>query len=248
MLTSKSKDEIALMKEAGRICSLAQKAVEDAIKPGITTLELDAIAHKKIVELNAVPSFINFEGFKYSICASINEECVHGIPSNRQLKNGDIISIDLGACYSGYHGDCSRTYPVGQVGKKELKLINITKESLYVGLKYAKPGNRLSDISHAIYEFVTANNYNIVEELTGHGIGKKLHEVPTIYHYGAAGKGPILREGMTFAIEPVVVEGSNEITLKDDNFTIVTKNLNLASHYEETLVITNNGYEILTKH
>ena len=248
MLTIKKPNEIALMKEAGRICSLAQEAVENAIKPGITTLELDTIAHNTIVNLNAVPSFIDFEGFKYTICTSINEECVHGIPSNRQLKNGDIISIDLGACYAGYHGDCSRTYPVGKVREDELKLIEITKQSLYAGLKFAKPGNRLSDISHAINEFVTANNYIVIKELTGHGIGKKLHEDPVVYHYGEKGCGPILKEGMTFAIEPVVTKGTGECILKDDNSTIITKDLNIASHYEETLVITNNGYEILTKH
>ena len=205
MLTIKSKREIELMKKAGSIVELALENVHKAIKPGVSTLELDRIAYKTIIENDAIPSFLNYNGFPNTICASINETVIHGIPKNNMiLKDGDIISIDVGASYKGYHGDAARTFPCGNVSSEKLKLIEVTKQSLYEGLKFAKLGNRLSDISHAIETYAKSFGYGVVEEYTGHGIGLRLHEEPFIPNFGLPGHGPILKEGMTLAIEPMI--------------------------------------------
>lgn len=248
MLTLKSKREIGIMKEAGRIVELAHIAVQKAIKPGISTLELDKIAYDVITKHGATPSFLNYNGFPNSICASINEVVIHGIPKNNiKLKDGDIISIDIGASYKGYHGDCARTHAVGCVSAEKLKLIEVTKQSLFVGLEFAKPGNRLSDISFAIETYAKSFGYDVVEEYTGHGIGTKLHEDPSIPNFGEAGHGPILKPGMTLAIEPMITMGKKDIKVLADNWTVVTIDKLPAAHYEETIVITEDGYEILTK-
>lgn len=248
MLTLKSKREIAIMKEAGRIVELAHIAVREAIKPGVSTLELDKIAYDVITKNGATPSFLNYNGYPASICASINEVVVHGIPSNKQvLKDGDIISIDIGAIYKGYHGDCARTWPVGKVSSDKLKLIEVTEQSFYEGLKYARPGNRLSDISHAIEMYARQYNYGVVREFTGHGIGSHLHEDPSIPNYGEAGHGPILRKGMTLAIEPMINMGTHRVKILSDGWTTITCDKKASAHYENSIVITDNGYEILTK-
>lgn len=248
MLTLKSKREIELMKQAGYIVALAHKAVENAIKPGISTKELDRIAYDVITKNGATPSFLNYNGFPGSICTSINEVVIHGIPSDKiRLKDGDIISIDIGASYKGYHGDAARTIPCGNVSNELLNLIEVTKQSLFEGLKYAKPGCHLSDISHAIEVYAKSNNFDVVEEYTGHGVGSSLHEEPFIPNFGEAGHGPILKPGMTLAIEPMITFGKKDIKVLNDNWTVKTVDSKPAAHYEESIVITDTGYEILTK-
>ena len=248
MLTIKSKREIELMKKAGSIVELALENVHKAIKPGVSTLELDRIAYKTIIENDANPSFLNYNGFPNTICASINETVIHGIPKNNMiLKDGDIISIDVGASYKGYHGDAARTFPCGNVSSEKLKLIEVTKQSLYEGLKFAKPGNRLSDISHAIETYAKSFGYGVVEEYTGHGIGLRLHEEPFIPNFGLPGHGPILKEGMTLAIEPMITLGKKDVEVLNDNWTVQTVDKLPAAHYEQSIVIIDKGYEILTK-
>ena len=248
MIVIKSNREIELMREAGRIVALAHRKVAEAIAPGVSTLELDMIAEKTIRDNGATPSFKGYGGFPGSICASINDIVVHGIPNkNIKLKDGDIISIDIGACYKGYHGDSAMTHPVGNVSPDKLRLIEVTKQSFYEGVKYAKPKNRLSDISHAIQMYVEENGYGVVREFTGHGIGRKLHEDPAIPNYGPEGTGPLLRVGMVLAIEPMVTLGNYKIRILDDDWTTVTVDGSASAHYEHTIVITEDGYDILTK-
>ena len=212
MITIKSKREISLMKEAGRIVALAHQEVSRHIHPGITTLELDQIVEKVIRDNDATPSFKGYGGFPGSACTSINEQVVHGIPSKKdKLKDGDIISIDIGAKYKGYHGDSAWTYAVGTISDDVKQLMDVTKQSLFEGLKYAKAGNRLSDISHAIQKHAEQFNYGVVREFVGHGLGKQLHEDPQIPNYGLPGRGPILKPGMTLAIEPMINMGRKEV-------------------------------------
>lgn len=247
MIYIKSKREIELMAEAGRIVALAHEKVKEAIKPGVSTLELDKIAEDVILENGATPSFKGYNGFKGSICASINEVVIHGIPNKKHiLKNGDIISIDIGACYKGYHGDSARTHAVGEVSEARQRLMDVTKQSLFEGLKYAKPNNHLSDISHAIEAYVLENKCDVVKEFTGHGVGRALHEDPAIPNYGPKGRGPILREGMTLAIEPMVTAGKARIRILADGWTTVTMDKSDSAHFEHTIVITSDGYKILT--
>lgn len=248
MITIKSDREIALMKEAGHIAMLAHEAIRQAIRPGVSTKELDKIAYDVITSHGATPSFLNYNGYPASICASINEIVIHGIPSNKQiLKDGDIISIDIGAKYKGYHGDCARTWPCGHVSKERLKLIEVTEQSFYEGLKYARPGNRLSDISHAIEMHAKQYQYGVVRDFTGHGVGSKLHEDPAVPNYGKEGEGPLLRKGMTLAIEPMINMGTHRVRILPDGWTTVTQDHQPSAHYENTIVITDTGYEILTK-
>lgn len=248
MILIKSNREIELMKEAGRIVALAHKAVKEAIAVGVTTEELDKIAEQVIISNDAIPSFKGYGGFPGSICASINNVVIHGIPSNKIiLKNGDIIAIDIGACYKGYHGDSAMTHGVGIISDERSRLLKITKESLYAGLEFAKPTNRLSDISNAIETYVTLHGYSVVKDFTGHGIGHKLHEDPIIPNYGPKGFGPILKPGMTLAIEPMVNAGKSEVRILEDNWTTVTQDGSDSAHFEHTIVITDTGYTILTK-
>ena len=247
MIVIKSNREIELMREAGRIVALAHRKVAEAIVPGISTLELDKIAEKTIRDCGAIPSFKGYGGFPGSICASINDVVVHGIPKkNIKLKDGDIISIDIGVEYKGYHGDSAKTHPVGNISPEKQRLIDVTKQSFYEGLKYAKPNNRLSDISHAIQTYVEENGFGIVRDFTGHGIGRKLHEDPAIPNYGIAGTGPLLRKGMALAIEPMVSMGNYKVRILKDDWTTVTVDGSDSAHYEHTIVITDDGYEILT--
>lgn len=246
MITLKSQLEIETMREAGRIVGLAHEAVAQAIRPGITTLELNAIAEKVIRDHGAIPSFLGYGGFPASICASINNVLVHGIPDHTRLKDGDIISIDIGACYKGYHGDSAWTHAVGEISDEAKNLMKVTRESLFVGLQQAKPGNRLGDICHAIGEYVESHGYSVPVDYTGHGIGTEMHEEPAIPNYGKAGRGILLKEGMTLAIEPMVHAGKPQTRVLQDDWTVVSKDGSLAAHYEHTIVITSTGYEILT--
>ncbi|MFY9422960.1 MAG: type I methionyl aminopeptidase [Bacilli bacterium] len=248
MITIKSQREIELMKEAGRIVAHTLKILEEAIRPGISTYDLDKIAEQAIREQGAVPSFKGYRGFPGTICASVNNVVIHGIPDKKTiLKNGDIISIDIGACYKGYHGDSARTFPVGEVSETRKRLLKVTKEALFAGLAFAKPANRLSDISHAIEKYVLENGYSVVKEFTGHGIGQKLHEDPPIPNFGNPGFGPLLKAGMTLAIEPMVNAGASETVVLDDDWTTVTRDGSDSAHFEHTIVITDTGYNILTK-
>ena len=246
MINIKSEREISLMKEAGNIVYKTHKYLEQYIKPGITTKELDKLAYDFITKEDATPSFLNYEGYPASICTSINEEVVHGIPSNRKLKEGDIIGIDIGACYQGYHGDSAWSYQVGSVSREKAYLLEHTKKALFEGLKQVKPGNRIGDISNAIETYAKEHNLGVVRELVGHGVGNKLHEKPDVPNFGAPGTGPILKEGMTIAIEPMLNLGTREIYLLDDDWTIITQDGLPSAHFEHTVVVTKDGLEILT--
>lgn len=247
MITLKSNREIAIMQKAGHIVACALEAVEKAIAPGVSTLELDRIAEEVIRSFGAIPSFKGYGGFAGSICASVNEVVIHGIPSKDViLKDGDIISIDVGAYYKGYHADSAKTFAVGTISEARRKLLAVTEESLYEGLKFAKPNNHLSDISHAIEQYVTSRGYGIVKNFTGHGIGQQLHEDPMVPNYGPPGRGPILKPGMTLAIEPMVVMGSGEVKILSDNWTTVTVDYTDSAHFEHSIAITDEGYIILT--
>ena len=246
MISIKSEREISLMRKAGNIVYRTHKYLEPYIKPGITTKELDKLAYNFIISQDATPSFLNYDGFPGSICASINEEVVHGIPSNRKLKNGDIIGIDIGACYKGYHGDSAWSYQVGSVSREKAYLLEHTEKALFEGLKQVKPGNRIGDISNAIETYAKNHNLGVVRELVGHGVGNKLHEKPDVPNFGKKGTGPILKEGMTIAIEPMLNLGTRQIYLLDDDWTIITQDGQPSAHFEHTVVVTKDGYQILT--
>ncbi|MYL65864.1 type I methionyl aminopeptidase [Bacillus hwajinpoensis] len=247
MIICKTPRELDIMREAGRIVALTHQELQKHIKPGVTTKELDTIADRFIRQLGAIPSFKGYNGFTGSICASVNEELVHGIPGDRVLAEGDIISIDIGAKYNGYHGDSAWTYPVGTISEKDERLLKVTEESLYKGLDEAKAGRRLSDISHAIQAYAEAEGFSIVREYVGHGVGQDLHEDPQIPHYGPPGKGPRLKQGMVLAVEPMVNMGSRYVRTLSDNWTVVTTDGKNCAHFEHTIAVTEEGYEILTK-
>jgi methionyl aminopeptidase len=243
----KSKREIEIMRKAGLILAETRLELEKHLKPGISTLELDKIAHDFIISKGAYPSFKDYEGFPKSICTSVNEVVVHGIPSPKVvLKDGDIISIDLGVEFEGYHADSAWTYPIGEVDSKILTLLDVTKEALFRGLEAIKPGNRVGDISYAIESFVKPYGYGIVKELAGHGIGRNLHEDPLIPNYGIPSQGELLQEGMTICIEPMINLGTANITLDRDGWTIRTADRKVSAHFEHMVAITKDGYEILT--
>lgn len=247
MIVLRSKREIELLREAGRITAYAHKKVLEAVKPGITTAELDKVAEDAIRECGATPSFKGYDGFPATICASINEVVIHGIPNkNIKLKDGDIISVDIGACWKGYHGDAAMTHPVGTICLEKQRLIDVTRQSFYEGIKFAKPNNHISDISHAIEKYVRQFGYDVVKEYTGHGVGTDIHEEPAVPNYGQPGHGPLLKVGMVLAIEPMVTLGSARIRVLSDGWTVVTKDKKAAAHYENTIVITEDGCEILT--
>jgi methionyl aminopeptidase len=247
MIICKTPREIEIMREAGRIVALTHEELKKHIEPGITTRELDEIADKFIRKHDAIPSFKGYNGFRGSICASVNDELVHGIPGDRVLNNGDIISIDIGAKYNGYHGDSAWTYAVGKIDGDAQRLMDVTEESLYKGLAEAKPGERLSNISHAIQTYAESNGFSIVREYVGHGVGQDLHEDPQIPHYGPPNRGPRLKPGMVLAIEPMVNAGSRYVKTLADNWTVVTVDGKMCAHFEHTIAITESGYEILTK-
>lgn len=243
----KSEEEIVLMKEAGRILGLTHELVRRAIKPGVSTYELDLLAREYIESEGCIPSFLNYEGFPNSLCISINEEVVHGIPSKeRILKEGDIVSIDAGVIYKGYHSDAARTWAVGEISEEKKKLIEVTRASFFEGLKYAKAGNHLYDISKAIGDYARGFGYGVVRELTGHGIGKNLHEDPIIPNYKMIGKGLLLRPGMTLAVEPMVNAGTAQVEWIDD-WTVVSVDRSPSAHYENTILITEGEPVILSQ-
>ena len=248
MIIKKSTREIGLMREAGRIVALAHQEVQKHIRPGVSTLELDKIVEKVIRDNGATPSFKGYNGFPGSICASINEVVVHGIPkATTILKDGDIIAIDIGACYKGYHGDSAWSYCVGKVNPSDEKLMNVTKEALYKGLEQAKPGNRLGDISSAIGKYAKSFGYGVVETFTGHGVGRHLHEDPAIPNYGIPNTGPVLQPGMTLAIEPMINAGTKNVKTLSDGWTTITSDRKKSAHFEHTILINDDGCEILTQ-
>jgi len=246
MITIKSNYEIELMRIAGSIVYETHKYLEKHIKEGITTLELDKLASEFIKSKGATASFKDYSGYPKSICTSINEEVVHGIPSKRKLKNGDIISIDIGVCYKGYHGDSAWTYAVGEISDEKKYLMEHTASSLFEGLNVIKEGVHLGDVSNAIEEYANKHHLGIVRELVGHGVGSHLHEEPEIPNYGKKNTGPILKAGMTLAIEPMLNLGRDDIYVLDDDWTIITKDNKPSAHYEHTVLVTKDGYEILT--
>lgn len=247
MIILKSKKELDIMREAGRIVAGAHEVVREAIAPGITTAQLDKLAEDYILSQGATPAFKGYQGFPASICASLNDQVVHGIPGPVALKEGDILSVDIGAFFDGYCGDAARTHPVGRVSSEATDLISATKEAFYRGLEFAREGYRLTDISHAIQQYVEERGYSVVKALVGHGIGQEMHEEPQVPNFGPPGRGPRLREGLTLAIEPMVNAGTDQVRMLDDRWTIVTKDGSLSAHYEHTIAITADEPLILTQ-
>lgn len=246
MIIIKNNKEIDLMRSAGKIVAETLLLVEEKVRPGITTAELDRIAEEFITKHGARPSFKGLYGFPASLCISVNEQVVHGIPGGYVLRDGDIISVDCGAYINGFHGDAARTFGVGNITKEAEKLINVTKESFFRGIEYAKVGNRLTDISHEIQNYVEASGFSVVRDFVGHGIGRVVHEDPDIPNYGRPGRGPKLVEGMALAIEPMVNVGNYKVKTLNDDWTVVTSDGSLSAHYENTIVILPDGPEILT--
>ena len=239
--------EIVLMKKAGQLTRDALNYAQTLIKPGISTLELDNCVKKFIINSGGQPSFLGYEGFPASICASVNDMVVHGIPSaDIILKEGDIISIDIGVIYKGYNGDAARTFPVGKISAEKARLIDVTKQSFFEGIKHLKVGGRLGEVSHAIQTYAEKHGYSVVRELVGHGIGRKMHESPNIPNYGKPTDGPIVTEGACLAIEPMIIMGKKEIAMLRDGWGIVTKDHMPSAHYENTVYVTSDGVEILT--
>lgn len=247
MITIKSPREIALMKEASQILVTARQALFEKIQPGISTEALDQHADKIIRELGGIPSFKDYEGYPKSICTSVNEVVIHGIPSEKViLKDGDIISIDIGVNVKGYHADSAFTYAVGNISKDAQQLLEITERALYIGIQEAKPGNYVSNIGHAIENFIKPYGYGIVETFTGHGIGKELHEAPQVLNYGPKNQGPKLKPGMTICIEPMINLGTKDVKVLSDGWTVVTEDKSLSAHFEHMILITEDGCEIMT--
>ena len=242
MIVLKTRREIELMREAGRISARALQLAGEAVQPGITTAEIDKIAYDFIISQGAKPSFLNYNGFPATACISINNEVIHGIPDDKHIiKEGDIVSIDLGAVVNGFHGDNAATFACGKVSPAATRLCDTTREALYVGLSKAVAGNRLGDIGSAIYEYCASRGYGIVRDYTGHGIGSHLHEDPSVPNFGTPGRGARLMPGMTIAVEPMINQGTWEVNQLSDGWTIVTKDGKLAAHFEHTIAITKDG-------
>lgn len=246
MIVIKNQKEIDLMRAAGEIVAETLLLVENKVKPGITTAELDRIAEEFITKHGAKPSFKGLYGFPASLCISVNEQVVHGIPGGYVLKDGDIVSVDCGAMLNGFHGDAARTFAVGNVSEEAKKLIEVTKQSFFEGIKFAQVGNRLSDISHNVQKYVEASGFSVVRDFVGHGIGKSVHEAPDVPNFGRPGRGPKLVAGMALAIEPMVNIGDYKVQILNDDWTVVTRDNSLSAHYENTIVILPDGPEILT--
>lgn len=247
MIVCKSATELNLMRDAGRIVAETHRLMKQAVVPGVTTAELDRIADTFIRSQGAIPSFKGYNGFPSSICVSINEELVHGFPGKRKLIEGDIISIDIGAQYQGYHGDSAWTYGVGVISDEAQRLLEMTEASLYAGLELVQPDVRLYTVSHGIQKVIEEAGFSVVKEYVGHGIGANLHEEPQIPNYGIPDRGPRLKPGMTLAIEPMVVVGERYVKTLSDNWTVVTVDGSLCAHFEHTIAVTEDGYEILTR-
>ena len=246
-ITIKSEREIELMTQAGRILEIVHEEMEKALKPGMTTLDIDAIGEEVIRSYGCEPSFLNYNGYPASICVSVNEEVVHGIPSrNRIIQEGDIVSLEAGLIYKGYHSDAARTHAVGEISEEAKKLIEVTRQSFFEGIKYAKEGNYLFEISGAIGRYAAGFGYGVVRELCGHGIGTHLHEDPEIPNFPMMRRGPKLKAGMTLAIEPMINLGTEKVRWLDDDWTVVTRDGKLSAHYENTVLITKGEPILLT--
>ena len=246
MITLKSEHEIELMRRAGKITAAARALAREMVKPGVTTQQNDKAVYHFIKSQGAVPSFLNYNGYPASVCVSVNDEIIHGIPGKRVLREGDIVSVDVGAYIGGFHGDCAGTYPCGQVSDEALDLIRVTQQSFFEGIKFAREGYRLSDISHAVQEYAESHGYSIVREYVGHGIGRRMHESPEVPNFGNPGHGPRLLRGMTIAVEPMVNAGSAAIRQMSDGWTVKTADGKNAAHYENTILITDGDPELLT--
>jgi methionyl aminopeptidase len=246
VIVRKSPAELEIMREAGRVTARALRAVGEAVRPGVSTSELDEVAEAAITSAGAKPAFKGYRGFPATICASPNSVIVHGIPGPARLKAGDIISVDIGAIVEGYYGDSARTFPVGHVGEEAARLLDITERSLHAGIAKCVPGMRLYDIGAAVQKVVESAGFSVVREYVGHGIGRAMHEEPQVPNYGTAGRGPTLQAGMVLAIEPMVNVGGHEVVQKPDGWTVVTADGSLSAHFEHTVAVTADGPEILT--
>ena len=247
MIIIKNSEQLALMRRAGRITAEALLVARDCIRPGVTTKEIDTKIRTYIEKCGATPSFLGYGGFPGSACISINDEVIHGIPSaRRELCEGDIVKVDVGARFRGYNGDSARTYPVGKVSDEALRLISVTEKSFYEAIKHARAGNRIGDVGSAVENFVISNGYSVVRSYTGHGIGAQLHEEPEIPNFGRAGRGARLYPGMTLAIEPMVNSGTDKVRVLSDGWTVVTLDGKLSAHYENTIAITEGDPILLT--
>ncbi len=246
MITLKSQSEIELMRRAGKITAAARALAGEMVRPGVTTHEIDSTVEQFIRKQGAVPSFLHYNGYPASVCISVNDEIIHGIPGKRVLVEGDIVSIDVGAYIGGFHGDCAATFACGKISRKAQSLIDVTRQSFFEGIQYAKEGQRLQDISAAIQKYVESHGYSVVREYVGHGVGAKMHEPPEIPNYGHPGRGPRLLRGMTLAIEPMVNAGKAAIQVLPDGWTVKTADGKWAAHYENTILITDGEPEILT--
>ena len=246
MISLKSSREIELMRRAGRLTAQARALAGSMVRPGVTTHEIDAAVRKFIESHGAKPSFLGYGGFSGSACISINEQVIHGIPGPRKLQEGDIVSIDVGAYLNGFHGDCAATFPCGEVSEEAMRLIRVTEQSFWEGIKLARAGNRVYDISHAVQQYVESHGYTVVRDFVGHGVGQKLHEAPEVPNFGPAGHGPRLQPGMTIAVEPMVCAGDWRVKVLKDGWTTVSADGSLTAHYENTILITDSEPEVLT--
>ena len=246
MIILKNKLEIERMRDSGKIAALAREIGGECAKAGVTTAQIDTKIRQIITSHGATPSFLGYGGFPGSACISVNDEVIHGIPGDRELKDGDIVKIDVGAFYKGFHSDCAATFAVGNITPNAKKLVEVTKQSFFEGIKFAAPNNRLGDISFAVQSFAESNGFSVVREFVGHGVGRDLHEDPSVPNFGTAGRGVRLRSGMVLAIEPMINEGVYDVTVLDNEWTVVTNDGKLSSHYENTVAITDDGPIILT--
>lgn len=247
MIKIKSPREIEIMREAGRVTAMIHERIKEAIKPGVTLDDLQQVIKHVVEENDSSASFYKLYDFPGYGCFSLNEEVIHGIPDKRVLRDGDILSVDVGAKYKGYHGDSAWTYPVGEVSDEAKELLYHTKKSLFIGLEKVKPGNRIGDVGHAIQSYLSEHGYDVPREYTGHGVGSDLHEEPYVPNYGKPNTGVKIREGMTLAVEPMAYKMGANLVVLDDDWTVVTHNKTISAHFEHTIVVTKDGYEILTK-
>ena len=247
MIIVKSEREIELMRRAGKITAAARALAGEMVKPGVTTREIDKAVFHFIRSQGAEPSFLNYNGYPASVCVSVNDEIIHGIPGPRVLKEGDIVSVDVGAYIGGFHGDCAATYPCGKISEEAQRLIDVTRQSFFEGFAQAREGNRISDISHAVQKYVEENGFSVVRDYVGHGVGANLHEAPEVPNYGKPGHGPRLAPGMTLAVEPLVNQGDWRIKVMRDGWTVRTADGSLSAHYENSILITKGEPEILTQ-
>ena len=246
MISIKTQQELEIMRKACKITAAARALAGEMVRPGVTTAQIDKAVHDYILSQGATPSFLHYEGYPASACISVNEVVIHGIPGNRVLKEGDIVSVDVGAYWHGFHGDCAATYACGRISDEAQRLIDVTKQSFFEGISFARQGNRVSDISHAVQTYVEKNGFSVVRAFVGHGVGEHMHEEPSVPNYGNPGKGPRLVKNMTIAVEPMVTMGTYDVRVLRDGWTTVTADGKLAAHYENTILITDGEAEILT--